>query len=111
MELDTKDYSQFNLTIRLGSLLSLPSKIFHRLRRIDDLLNHDLDVQSAALGMPMPMTTAWSAPNGEISHIARPPPARNSLTYELANMPGPFAFVTSGYALVLVALVRSRRLV
>lgn len=101
--MDAKDYLQYNLTIRLGSLLSLPSKFLHRLRRIDDLLNHDLDAQSAALDIPMPMTTTI---NSGVSEVARPPPSRSSLTYELVTMPGPFAFLTSGYSLGLVALVR-----
>ena len=70
---------------------------------MDDLLNHDLDVQTAALDIPMPMTTTSS---GGVSQVARPPSSRSKLTYELVTMPGPFAFMTSGYALGLVALVR-----
>ena len=101
--MDAKDYLQYNLTIRLGSLLALPSKFLHRLRRIDDLLSHDLDIQSAALDLPMPIT---SSVHSSMSDVPRPPPSRASLAYELANMPGPFAFLTSGYALGLVTLVR-----
>ncbi|EJD02179.1 uncharacterized protein FOMMEDRAFT_168701 [Fomitiporia mediterranea MF3/22] len=99
--MDAKDYLQYNLTIRLGSLLALPSKFLHRLRRIDDLLNHDLDVQSAALSIPMPVTTSF---HSGVSDVARPPPSRSSLSYEITTMPGPFAFMTSGYALGLIAL-------
>ncbi|KAL5511351.1 hypothetical protein ACEPAH_4567 [Sanghuangporus vaninii] len=101
--MDAKDYLQYNLTIRLGSLLALPSKFLHRLRKIDDLLNHDLDIQSAALDLPMPMPITSTA-HAVMSDVPRPPPSRATLAYELASMPGPFAFLTSGYALGLVTL-------
>ncbi|THH08324.1 hypothetical protein EW145_g2783 [Phellinidium pouzarii] len=85
--MDIKDY---NLTIKLGSLLSLPSKFIHRLRRIDDMLNHDLDAHPTAA---LAMTTAAQ---GSRTHVARPPPAPDSISYELVAMPGAFAFLTSG---------------
>ncbi|KAH8117095.1 hypothetical protein DFH11DRAFT_1687859 [Phellopilus nigrolimitatus] len=95
--METKDYLQFNLTIKLGSLLSLPSKFIHRLRRIDDMLNHDLNSQSATLAMT-------TAAHGSIIHTSMPPPAPGSLPYGFVAMPGPLAFLTSGYAVGLVAM-------
>ncbi|KAI5122226.1 hypothetical protein M0805_002714 [Coniferiporia weirii] len=92
------DIMDYNLTIRLGSLLSLPSKFIHRLRRIDDMLEHGLEAhQTAALQIT-------TAAQGSSTYAARPPPAPNSLSYELAAMPGTFAFLTSGYAIGLVAM-------
>lgn len=100
--------STFNITLlNLGSFFSFPSRFIARIRKFDDFLNHDLDAPSestltAFAGHPM---TAASTANGVRMHTTRPPPARESLTYELISMPGPLAFLTSGYAVGLVAMV------
>lgn len=98
------DFSEYNITIRLGSLLALPSKFIQRLRRIDEVLNHDLEAHHTTVNLAMSVTPAAF---GEArTHVARPPPSPNSLGYELVAMPGAFAFLTSGYALGLLAMVR-----
>lgn len=98
------DFREYNITIRLGSLLSLPSKFIQRLRRIDDMLNMDLEAHHTTPGLAMSMTSA--AYEGG-THIARPPPSPHSFSYELIVMPGAFSFLTSGYALGLLAMVCS----
>lgn len=100
--MEAGDYYQYNLTIKLGSLLSLPAKFLHRLRRIDDVLSHDLDQHPSTLEMPLATYTSL----GGASHVAMPPPSRSSFAYEIISMPGPLAFMTSGYALGLLVMVR-----
>lgn len=100
------DSYQYNLTIKLGSLLSLPAKFLHRLRRIDDVLSYDLDQHPSALDLAMPMTTFTQS--GQISQAAMPPPARSSFAYDVISMPGPIAFMTSRYALGLCVMVSPR---
>lgn len=81
----------YNLSSRLGSLLSLPSRFVARIRKIDEDFNHDLERHSIA-------TAAMS---NRIHRMA----SDNSPSYEFVAMPGPWAFVTSGYAVGLLVMV------
>ena len=101
--MEVGDYYQYNLTIKLGSLLSLPAKFLHRLRRMDDVLSHDLDQHPSTLDLEMPMSTLTQP--GQASHVAMPPPPRTSFAFEVINAPGPIAFMTSRYALGLCVMV------
>lgn len=67
------------------------------------MLNHDLEAHHTTAGLPMPVTPVSFEGR---THVARPPPSPESLSYELIAMPGAFAFITSGYALGLLAMVR-----
>ena len=94
--------STYNITLKLGSLLSLPSRFIARIRKLDDMFGQDLDPTVAALGS----TAAVGQRDVSRIHSVRPPPAPDTLSYELVAMPGPLAFLTSGYAVGLVAMVR-----
>lgn len=96
------DFMEYNITIQLGSLLSLPSKFIQKLRRIDEMLNHDLEAHHTTAGLPTSMTSVLQ--DGR-THVARPPPSPDSITYDLIAMPGALGFITSGYAFGLIAMV------
>lgn len=90
--------SQFNLSLSLGSLLSLPSRFIARLRKIDDILNQDLENHALAAAA----AAQSQGPGNRIQHRGVP----ENISYELVAMPGPLAFLTSGYAVGLLAMVR-----
>lgn len=68
--------------IALRSILSMPTRFFNHFRRTDDVLMTELAEQQ----------------------LPPPPPARQSSSYHTI-LPGPWAFVTSGYAITLVLMV------
>jgi hypothetical protein len=86
-----------NLT--LGSFLSFPSRFIARMRRFDDMLNQDLQRQQFAAN-----AAALQAQTGGSQRF---PNTRHpeGLPYEMVAMPGPLAFITSGYAVGLLAMV------
>lgn len=91
--------SHYNLSLSLGSLLSLPSKLISRIRKIDDMLNQDLEGHTLATTAAMRRTRGGQRPSADSGGIP----------YELIAMPGPLAFMTSGYAVGLVGMVRGIR--
>src|SRR5882672_1518318 len=73
-------------SVALRSMLSMPTRFLNHIRRVDDLLAFDIHSQHAA------------AEQGQ-----HPSPF-------VVNLPGPWAFITSGYAISLLAMVSIRRL-
>lgn len=100
--------STYNITLKLGSLLSLPSRFIARIRRLDEFLNQDIhlpvDDPDAATSLTAVAGTA-ATHAGARMYTTRPPPARDTIPYEFVTMPGPLAFLTSGYAVGLVVMV------
>ncbi len=90
--------SQFNLSLSLGSLLSLPSRFIARIRKIDDILSQDLENHA--------MASAAAAHAQGLSGRMQQRGGAENLPFELVAMPGPLAFLTSGYAVGLLAMVR-----
>ena len=86
-----------NLT--LGSFLSFPSRFIARMRRIDDMLHQDLQRQQFAAASA---AAAQTQTGRQRFPTTRHP---DGLPYEMVAMPGPLAFVTSGYAVGLLAMV------
>lgn len=106
--------STYNITLKLGALLSLPSRFIARIRRFDDFLNQDIhlpiDDSDAAISLTAAGVTAATHAGTRI-YSTRPPPARDTIPYEFVAMPGPLAFLTSGYAVGLVTMVSCCRVI
>ena len=68
-------------SVALRSMLAMPTRFLNHIRRVDDLLAADIQAQQAA------------AEQGQ-----NPSPF-------VVNLPGPWAFLTSGYAIALLAMV------
>ncbi|TDL24881.1 hypothetical protein BD410DRAFT_766450 [Rickenella mellea] len=83
--------TSYNLTVKLGSLFSFPSRFIARIRKIDDMINQDFE--NASL-------TAAAMSNNRIHRMS----PEGNIPYELVAMPGPWAFLTSGYAVGLLAM-------
>ena len=83
--------SQYNFTIRFDSLLSLPSRILARIRKLDDQSTWSMTAAHAHKAKGYSSTADRHSADG--------------LPYDLVPMPGPLAFITSGYAIGLVAMV------
>lgn len=83
----------FNYSFTLGSLLEFPSRIFARIRKADESLVQDLKTHSLATIAP-----ASSEPMRRIH-------ADISFQHEEVVLPGPLAFLTSGYAVGLLLMV------
>ena len=82
-----------NITLKLGSLFSFPSRVSRVLasiRALDGTLEQD--AQNAFGG-----SASFDPSNSYIGRMASPP--------GFMPLPGPWKFVTSGYALVLLAMV------
>jgi hypothetical protein len=93
MAVDSVHTVHLNVTSKLNPILSLPSRFLARIRLFDELFNHDLGRNEA-------ITTAneWgTAADALASSPPRPP--------NLTPFPGPWGFLTSGYALVLFTMV------
>ncbi|THH20903.1 hypothetical protein EW146_g566 [Bondarzewia mesenterica] len=88
----------FNISfsVNLGSLLSYPSRLLTRMRRLDDLFNMNPHMDNAGTA-----TTADAGSGGLMRRLRaeRPPPPGG-----FALMPGPWAFFASGYAVALFAM-------
>jgi hypothetical protein len=79
--------TSFNLTFKLGPILSFPSRFIARIRLIDELFNQD-------------PARKWDpdSPNAHIMHLS----TSGSI---ISPFPGPWGFLTSGYALILFVMV------
>ena len=97
------DSFNWSLSYNLSSLLSLPSRLVARMRKIDDILLHD-DPMAAAESA---ITTA--AMTSSLSAAAAGPSHRSAIASAIAHydmtLPGPWRFLTSGYFLSLLAMV------
>jgi hypothetical protein len=85
-----------NMTVKLGSLFSFPSRVSRVLasiRAFDTML--DQDAQNAFGG-----ATEFGGSN---LFIGRTPPPQG-----FVHLPGPWKFMTSGYALALLAMVSAQ---
>ena len=98
MDDPTTSSLQYNLTLKLGSLLSLPSRFLARIRRFDDMLSQDLENHALAA------TAAAAAAQGRHQQ-QRLTSSPERFSYEIVAMPGPLAFLTSGYAIGLLVMV------
>ena len=88
----------FNISfsLNLGSLLHVPSRLFARMRRLDDIFGMHSEIDSAnSLGASSEGTSLIRRMRGE-----HPPPPGG-----LTPLPGPWAFFASGYAVALFAMV------
>jgi hypothetical protein len=85
----------FNLTSKLVPIFLLPSRFLARIRLFDELFNQDIARNNA-------ISTAndWGA-----TAILAPPSSSPPLPSTLTPFPGPWGFLTSGYALVLFTMV------
>ena len=79
-----------NLTYKLGSILTLPSRFLAQIRLIDELLN------------PGAGRNSTSGSDWDVSNIFSSLPDSSP---RITPFPGPWGFLTSGYALVLFAMV------
>lgn len=84
--------SYYNLTLKLGSLFAFPSRFLARIRGIDELLNQDTQ-QNTVVNL---VRNEWDT--GAYTRRSPPPPA-------FTPFPGPWGFLTSGYAVGLFAMV------
>jgi hypothetical protein len=84
----------FNLTSKLVPIFLLPSRFLARIRLFDELFNQDIARNNA-------ISTAndWGA-----TAILAPPSSSPPLPSTLTPFPGPWGFLTSGYALVLFTM-------
>jgi hypothetical protein len=84
--------SSESLRLKLAnSLLSLPSRLWSRMRRVDELLD-----RSARQRLVANLARhEWDGP----TYIGQPPPPTFS------PLPGPWGFLTSGYAVGLFVMV------
>ena len=94
----TESVPQNSINLTLGSILSFPSWFIGRLRRIDDMLQQDLQTHQLAAS-----AAAMQAQPGRAQRLAGRHP--EGIPYEMVAMPGPLAFITSGYAVGLLAMV------
>ena len=79
-----------NLTYKLGSILTFPSRFLAQIRLIDELLN------------PGAGRNSTGASDWDVSNIFSSLPDSSP---RITPFPGPWGFLTSGYALVLFAMV------
>jgi len=76
-------YATTNLSsVAFKSMLSMPTRFLNHIRRVDDVFSADIRAPQAELG-------------------------RQAQQLNYSNVPGPWAFVTSGYAISLVIMVRT----
>jgi hypothetical protein len=84
----------YTFTLNLGSLLSLPSRLLPQLRRVNGLLGTSRDATQYSVASDSDWGTMGT------HHGRIPPPT-------FTPLPGPWGFVTSGYAVGLFAMVTS----
>ena len=81
-----------NISAIFHSLLSWPSRVISKVRRLDDLLNNDIENHAIT-------TAAMQSNNMRRIH----PDIK--IGGDVVALPGPWAFVTSGYAVGLLLMV------